>query len=146
MNKGNSLRLNNFQSKSFRKIILNLRYYFRFNFFKEIVNVLVIVLKKKNSEFLLADFIAFQFSTLKNHNLFLRFLKQTISQFIYSNISSLNGLKFSVKGRINGVPRSSVKTFLIGELPIQSYNKNIRYAESVSYTSNGTLGFKIWLF
>lgn len=146
LNKGNSLRLTNFQSKLFREIVLNLRYYFRFHYFKEMINILLIILKKKRSLNLLTEFIAFQLSILKKHNVFLRFLKQSLNSFIFSKVSCLKGLKLIFKGRINGVPRSSTRGFFLGKFPIQSYSENIYYSHFVSYTLNGTIGVKIWVF
>lgn len=146
LNKGNSFRLSNVQATLFRKNILNLRYYCRFNYFKESINVIVIILKKKNTLNLLADFIAFQISILKQHNLFLRFLKQALFLFIFSKLSCLKGLKVIIKGRLNGVPRSSVKGFSLGKLPLNTYSAQMYYAHSVAYTINGTIGIKIWTF
>lgn len=146
VNKGKSLRLKNNESIIFRKIILQLRMYFKFNFFKEIINILIIVLKKKDSARLLAEFLAFQLSILKQHNNFLRFLKQSFKLLITSNFSCIKGLKIHFKGRVNGVPRASIKGIDFGNLPISTLKHSIKYFKSTSYTINGTIGIKVWLY
>ena len=60
MNKGSSLRLKNKEAHIFRRIIMQLRYYMKFKYFKELVNIIIIVLKKKESAQLLVDYLEFQ--------------------------------------------------------------------------------------
>ena len=146
INKGKSLRFTNKESIIFRKIVLQLRFYFKLSYFKEMINILVITFKKKDSVRLLAEFLAFQFSIIKRHTSFLRFLKQSLKLLLQSNISGLKGLKIHFKGRINGVPRSSMKGMSFGSLPVNTLKLPIKYFKSTSYTLNGTLGIKVWLY
>ena len=146
INKGKSLRFTNKESVIFRKIVLQLRFYFKLSYFKEIINILVITFKKKNSVRLLTEFLAFQFSIIKRHTSFLRFLKQSLKLLLQSNFSGLKGLKIHFKGRINGVPRSSMKGMSFGNIPVNTLNLPIKYFKATSYTLNGTLGIKVWLY
>lgn len=146
LNKGKSLRLNNSESLIFRKILIKLRLYSKYKFFKEIINILIIVLKKKKTAQLLVEFLAFQLSLLERHNTIIGFIKQSFSLFYNSKISVVKGLKFIIKGRINGVPRASIKGIEIGNLPRSSIEKNIKYYKSTSFTVNGCLGIKLWVY
>ena len=125
-------------------IMVKLRKYRNRIFFYEFLDILfLIALKKKNSK-LLANLLRIQFSSLKKHNLFLHFLKQSLLEYLKLNGSKLMGIKIAISGRINGKPRSSKKIIQIGTIPIQSINKNTEYNESVAYTIYGTFGIKIW--
>jgi len=145
-NKGYSLRLTNKELKSFKIILIKLRNFLKFNFFKDILNILIIIVKKKKTINLLTEYISFQISVLKQHNFFLRFLKIALTFFLKSNLSGILGLKILLKGRVNGFSRSSIKGFSLGKLPISSFSSNISYYNSTSFTSNGTIGVKFWVF
>lgn len=146
LNKGKSLRLTNLESVCFRKILIKLRFYAKYKFFKEIINVLIIVLKKTNTAQLLVEFLSFQLSLLERHNIIIGFLKQSFSLFYKSKLSSIKGLKFIIKGRINGVPRASIRGIEIGNLPRNSIKKPVKLYKSTSFTKNGCLGIKLWLY
>lgn len=73
INKGSSLKLNKQQLIIFKKTLLLLRKDFKYNFFKETINVLLISVQKKKSAMFLADFIALQLERLtktKRHKYF----------------------------------------------------------------------------
>ena len=146
LNKGLSLNLTNFQAKFLKNKLLGLRRESRNQFFKETVNILVISVIRKNSAGLLAEFIAYQLSIMKRHSFFLifvkRFLITLISKKKFSNIS---GIKFVIKGRINGVPRARKQIYETGKVPIQTIDSNIDYHQATSYTPNGTFGVKVWI-
>ncbi len=146
MNKGSSLRLKNKEAHIFRRIIMQLRYYMKFKYFKELVNIIIIVLKKKESAQLLVDYLVFQMSLSQQHNKYIRFLKQSLLLFFKSKIASIKGLKFLLKGRINGVARASIRGIEIGDIPRNSLKKSVNLYKSTSYTNNGTLGVKLWVY
>jgi ribosomal protein S3 len=138
-----------FKNKSelecFKKIFLKLRTYSNALFFKECLNILNIVIKKKNSARLISEFLAFQFSVMKKHNYFLNFLKRALILTIKSKFSRINGLKLLIKGRLNGKPRSKSRFLMVGKIPLQTINSKINYATSVSFSQYGTFGFKVWI-
>jgi len=145
LNKGLSLQLSHNQLKSLKRNILKLRTYFKSLFFKECINILIIVIKKKNSAKLLAEFLAFQFTVLKRHNYFLNFLKRALILMFNSTLSSINGIKVVLKGRLNGKPRAKNKILLLGKVPLNTLDAKINYSYSVGYSQYGTFGIKIWI-
>jgi|APIni6443716594_1056825.scaffolds.fasta_scaffold00289_1 ribosomal protein S3/plasmid maintenance system killer protein len=146
LNKKLSLKLTKIQAKFLKKELLALRRESQNKFFKETVNVLVISVIKKNSAQLLAELIAYQLSINKRHNFFLifvkRFLITLVSEAKFSNVS---GVKFTIKGRFNGVSRARKRIYETGKIPIQTIDSNISYYEATSYTPNGTFGVKVWI-
>jgi len=133
------------KTKFLKSIIIKLRKYSNSLFFKESLNILSIVITKKNSAKLIAEFLAFQFSVIKKHNYFLNFLKRALILLVTSNFSSIQGLKVLIKGRLNGKLRAKSRLLLIGKIPLQTINSKISYSTSVSYSLYGTFGFKIWI-
>jgi ribosomal protein S3 len=140
-----SLKLNNAQISALKKMKLQLKQFSRASFFKEAVNILFIVVRKRQSSKLLAQFIALQLSATKRHNFFLIFLKQALSLMLKSKFSFTNGVKIVIKGRFNGAPRARSKTIQVGNTPLQFFEARIDYSQSTCYTPNGTFGIKIWI-
>lgn len=100
----------------------------------------------QDSPYLLSNFIALQLKKLKRHNFFLKFIQTGLEIFDSPVFSNVKGIKIKIKGRFNGAPRAKHKVIKVGKkIPILSLNSNIKYAESVSYTSNGTFGVKVWV-
>ena len=128
-----------------KKIIIKLRKYSNSLFFKESLNILSIIIIKKNSAKLISEFLAFQFSVMKKHNFFLNFLKRALLLMVKSKFSLIHGLKILIKGRLNGKLRAKSKLLLIGKIPLQTIDSKINYATSVSYSLYGTFGFKVWI-
>ena len=78
---------------------------------------------------------------------FLRFIKATLIIFNNNPLSKLQGIKIQIKGRINGAPRAKHKIININNgVPVLSLNSKIDYSEATSYTTNGTLGIKVWIY
>jgi small subunit ribosomal protein S3 len=145
LNKGLSLKFNYIQLKSLKRNTLKLRTYSKSLFFKECINILSIVIKKKNSAKLLTEFLAFQFSVMKRHNYFLNFLKRALILMLNSKLSSIHGIKLVLKGRLNGKPRAKKKILLIGKVPLHTLDAKINYSSSVGYSQYGTFGIKVWI-
>lgn len=146
LNKSLSTRLNNFDSLEFRKIVIQLRPYFKASFFKEFINILLIISKNKSSSVILTRFIAYELSNMKKHNYFLTFLKRSFLILIKSKLCNIKGIKLKIKGRFNGAPRSKTRVLQIGKIPLQTLSASISYNCSTSYTPNGTFGVQIWIF
>jgi large subunit ribosomal protein L16 len=144
-NKDLSLNLDKVEKKDLKKKLFLLRKYLKNNFFKEIMNILLLSVRLKNSAQLLADSVAEQISVMKKHNYFLIFLKRALILFLWSKFSRVNGIKISLKGRFNGVLRARKRTIEIGNIPAQELNSNITYHQATSFTSNGTFGVKVWI-
>lgn len=145
LNKGASVKLSDEEQNFLKNKILFFKRYSRNKFFKESLNVILIMTKTKNSAKLFSYFLAGQFSSQKRHNHFLIFLKRILTLFIGAKFSNLKGIKIIINGRFNGAPRSKSRLMLIGNIPIQTINDRIDYYQTTSYTKNGTFGIKVWL-
>jgi len=145
LSKGFSVRLKNIQSKIFRQIVLKLRMYSRFTFFKEVINIYAILIDKSGTSKLFAEFIALQLCLEKKHNMFITFLKRSLILFIKSRLSCLKGFRINFKGRLNGVSRAKTKNLFIGKIPLQTLSEDVDYSSVTAYTTNGTIGVKVWL-
>ena len=94
---------------------------------------------------LLTNFIATQIKTIKRHNFFFNFLKESLNIAINQKISKVQGLKLVIKGRLNNAARAKKRVITIGKIPLTTINSNIDYSESTAFTSNGTIGVKAWV-
>jgi ribosomal protein S3 len=132
--------------KTLKNIVVKLRRYKRSPFYKEGLNVMLSVVRNKNSSILLANFIAEQLKKSKRHNFFLRFIKSGLNLFTNKKISILSGIKIKIKGRLNGRPRARHKIIKIKKgVSVQTFQSKLDYSESTSFTKNGTMGVKVWI-
>jgi ribosomal protein S3 len=114
-------------------------------FLTEGIELLFYTLYVGNSANLLAKFISMQIKKVKRHKFFLSFLKQALTILMKFNFSKVKGIKIMVKGRLNGVPRAKHKTISIGDVPVQSINEIVDYAQTSIHNSNGSYGVKVWI-
>lgn len=145
LNQGLILNLNNQQKNEIRRKLILLKQYSKTSFFDEGISVLIIVIKFKNSSFLLNNYINKHFKELKKQSVFLIFLKRALDFFIFFNFSKVLGIKIVIKGRFNSAPRAKKKIISVGNVPTQSISKTIDFSETTVFTKNGTFGLKIWI-
>ena len=145
MNRGMAVQLSQAEQDFLKKRVLALKRYSKEKFFKESLNVMLIVIKVKNSVKLFAQFVAQQLRFLKRHNYFLTFLRRIITVFLSCKTSKVKGIKICISGRFNRAPRAKSRIILVGDMPIQTISKQIDYHETTSYTKNGTFGIKLWV-
>ena len=134
----------NFVNSKIEQIQMNVRKFEKTPFFTEGTSLLLPIVTQNNSAKLLSDFIASQLKT-KRHNFFLNFLKESLKLVVNQKFSKIKGLKIIVKGRLNNASRSRHSIITIGKVPLIEIRSKINYAESVAFTSNGTLGIKVWI-
>jgi hypothetical protein len=128
------------KTKIIKKGLVRIKKYEKNEFFKEGVNTLFACSTEPNSANLLAEFLANNLQQLKRHNFFLRFIKSALAIFKNQNI------KIKIKGRLNGAPRAKRKIMLIGNgVAALNLSSKVDYAEKTAYTSNGTIGVKVWI-
>lgn len=139
--------INKNQQSFLKKKLIKLKKYQRNEFFKEGVNLIFSSLFNKNSANLLSSYIAINLKKLKRHNFFLRFVKTILNIFLTKTFSPLvKGIKIKIKGRINGAPRAKQKLLNIGSnMAVLTLDSFINYSETTAYTSNGTIGVKVWI-
>ena len=141
------------QIKGLKQIFKQLRNFVKKSFFKEAINILLVIISRRKSAKVLAEFISEQFrrnqlkmdqvTISRKDNYFLGFLKQTIILLIKSEISCVKGMKIIVKGRFNRAPRARIRNIHFGKFSLQSFNSKIDYHQSTAYTVNGTFGIKV---
>ena len=98
-----------------------------------------------NSAVLISNFIAIQLkNSKKQQNFLFNFIQESLKTLIHQKFSKVQGVKILIKGRINNASRSNSKIIKIGKISLISRNSNINYSESTAFTSNGTIGVKVW--
>lgn len=105
----------------------------------------------KNSSFLFAKFIGRffkMFHRTKKINKFLLFLAKFVENIAHTRLkgSHIKGLKIQIKGRFKGVPRSKIRVFEKGCIPLQTITNKINYSLFHVNTSYGVFGIKVWVF
>lgn len=105
----------------------------------------------KNSSFLFAKFVGRFFKTFhrtKKINKFLLFLAKFVENVANTRLKGrhIKGLKIQIKGRFKGVPRSKIRVFEKGSIPLQTITNKINYSLFHVNTSYGVFGIKVWLF
>lgn len=130
-----------FFKKTANKALLNNSFTFRIETMQRLYLVLT---TQKNSTELLGTFIAEQLKMTKRHNFFINLLVIFLNKIIDQKYSKIKGIKILLKGRLNNAPRSRKKTIKVGTIPIITQNTKIVYSETISFTSNGTIGIKVW--
>ena len=119
--------------------------FFRIKWQKELIKLLFISCCTQYSSKLIANTISYYINKQKKkHNYLLFVFKKTFNTLIKSKFSNIKGIKIIITGRFNGAPRAKKRIIQIGTISLQNLNNNINYFNSVSYTSNGTLGVKVW--
>lgn len=134
-----------FLKRTQKKTFLLLRKFKGTPFLKEGIELLFQVVYNRSSADLLAKFIKIQVKKVKRQKFFLTFLKQTLTILTNSNLSKVRGIKISIKGRLNGVPRASHKTITIGDVPVQTINAVVDYSQQTAHNSSGSYGIKVWI-
>lgn len=132
-----------------QKKIIRLNKYKQNNFFNEGINTLYICSKQPNSANLLADFIAVQLKKNKKqyNKFFLNFIKKCLQSFKKENPLKTNNIKIQIKGRLSRSSRAKkIVLNIANNLPILTIKANLDYSERVSFTSNGTVGVKVWIY
>jgi len=145
LNRGVNLRLTLLEKSFLRKHIILLKVYTKHKYFKDVLNLCVLVSKTPNSSKLISSFLAICLRHMKYHKPFISFVTKLLKIIVFSRSFLLQGIKFIISGRLNNKPRSSNTTVILGNIPTITKNiETIDYSESISYTKNGTFGVKIW--
>lgn len=145
LNKEFFFKLKKIETKLFKKVIFSLRQDAKYLFFKESINIMLIVINKKKSSRFLSNYISYEIhktTKTRHHIIFLTFLEKTISFFVKTNFWKINGIKITIKGKLNGQSRTKKYNLLIGNI----WNSfNINYSKSTTFSIIGTFGIQIWV-
>lgn len=124
----------------------------KFNpFIKNLINIFIIFLKKKQTAQLLTDYIVYFFKFhkyKKQHRKFLNAVKKLFTILINNkHFSGIKGVKIKISGRISGKNRAKSHVFFnFRNIPVNTFNAKITYASNTAFTKNGTLGIKLWVY
>jgi hypothetical protein len=124
----------------------------RFNFFIDFLKISTLFFFSKVNLKFYIEIIGQIFKILpkRRHNFFLSFIEQFFRVLIYDfkmvENSNLRGVKFMISGRIQAKPRAKFKYFQLGQIPMQSVEKNIDFSKIHVYTFYGVFGLKIWTY
>ena len=125
------------------------KYEIKYKFIKSLLKIFILTITKSNSAQFLSNYISYLCKIKihrKHHLRFLKLFKTITSKLINSKVSIVSGIKIILSGRLNGFSRSRSRFITINNMPLNSYNVKISYGSSISYTINGTLGIKVWIY
>lgn len=124
--------------------------FFTKKFFKnnELILILLNCLFFRTSTVYLASYICTIFKKLKQHNLLLAHLDRLIKYFFkgFTVALPITGLKFIIKGRINGVPRKKTRIYSYGITQSQTLKTSFDYHQTTAFTRYGTFGLRFWRY
>jgi len=101
-------------------------------------------LATKNAS-LLAQFISLNLHFhIRNVRFFLRFLDRLMSLFVKHY--GFKGIKFCIKGRLNGARRARSLIIQKGKVPLNTLSSDISFGFANSMTIYGICGVKVWLY
>jgi len=106
-------------------------------------DIFINIYEIKNPE-LDAQTIAFNISQqIKKRVSFRRSIKRAIAS---AQKSGVKGIKILCSGRLNGAEMSRREWHKEGRIPLQTIRANIDYGQSISNTTYGLIGCKVWIF
>ena len=130
---------------NYRRATQELRSYARQSFFKEAIEIFILISRGTGSARLLARFVASQIQSTKRHNNFLTFLKRALFIFTKLKASKFKGIKILISGRFNNAPRAKSRLLQFGRIPLQSVDSKIDYYKTDAFTPSGIFGIKVWI-
>lgn len=129
-----------------KKNLIKLRKYKEEKFYEEGIEILLICSTIRKPSALLAQFLAIQLKTLKKHNFFFKFIKDALKIFRTNTLSKIKRIKIKIKGRLNARPKAKSRVLKIGkDVSVVRIRSIIDYSEKTAFTTNGTLGIKVWI-
>jgi hypothetical protein len=127
---------------------LNVLFARRFNLFIDFLKISSLFLQKEidSKQFLIVLGRIFRILPKRTHVRFIFFLKNLFEIFINNKFNSnIIGLKFIINGKLRGKTRSDSKCIQVGQISLQTLDKNIKFSRIHVYTLYGTFGFKFYV-
>jgi len=75
---------------------------------------------------------------------FRRSMKQALDKI--SSAKGVEGVKISLKGRLDGSEMARYEWLKRGRIPLQTFRADVDYAEKTAFTTYGTIGVKVWIY
>ncbi len=105
-------------------------------------NVFLNIIEIKHPEIeakLIADNIARQLEQRVSHR---RVMKKAVTSAMRIGAE---GIRIMCSGRLGGAEMARKERYLVGRVPLHTLRADIDYATSISYTTYGTIGVKVWV-
>ena len=143
-----SQKITKTEKKQLKSSLVELRKFQKTIFFKDGISLAYSCIKNPHSSKIITNYMKSYLTKIKRSNFFLRFVKILLNTFVKKKASQIKQIQIKIKGRINGASRAKSKLINIGNkgIPILTINSNIDFHEETVFTSNGTLGVKVWVY
>lgn len=131
--------------KFFNKLKLNVRA--RGNLRKEVFNLYLVLyqsFKFKSPNFFSLYFIILLKKNIKKVGQLFAILRFSLPSFCL--LFGFKGVRFQLKGRINGARRSRIMQVQSGSIPLTTLSNNVYYSFNKVMTIHGIYGLKIWYY
>jgi len=145
INKNSSFYLSKNNLFHFKKNLLFLRRFYRKQFFKGIINSILITIRLTNCASFFTSLVSQELLLIKKHTVLLFFIKQAINLFAKINFSKIKGLKFFLKGKLTKSGRASQNKLNFGIIPTQILLSKLTYTQKTLFLKNGTISLKTWV-
>lgn len=119
----------------------------RFHLFIDFLKITSLFIKKEvhSNTFLIILGTIFKILPKKLHSKFFVFLQILLAFLIEQEDTKIEGVKFTIAGKLKGKLRSSSLRILIGRLANQSIPSDVDFAKVHVHTLYGCFGLKIWI-
>lgn len=118
----------------------------RFNLYVDFIKITALFIQGKINPSMFLNYLGQVFARLpkKKHSRFFFFLKLLFQEILNAKNSEIQGIKLVSSGKLQGKTRASVLKITVGNVPIQTVDKNIIKSKIHVYTLYGAFGFTLW--
>lgn len=145
VNKDNNFYLSKNDLSHFKKNLLFLRRFYKKQFFKGIVNSILITIRLTSCASFFTNLVSKELLLIKKHTVLLFFIKQALNLFTKTSFSKIKGLKLFLKGKLTKSGRASQNKLSFGIVPTQILLSKLIYTQKTLFLKNGTISLKTWV-
>jgi len=120
------------------------RFFRRFSFFRDTLYIANISTYCRNP-LLLSDHIVEELCRVRNQWPIINLTSRLLSKLLKMRIH-IKGIKLLISGRLRGRSRKKTYSKTFGQLPLQSFSKNVQYSLSQDFNVFGMFGVKLWFY
>ena len=115
----------------------------RNNCFETLINVVLLVFKTKQPQFL-ASFLARELGKTRYQRAVVN-NTDAVCAFFFNKMPGLQGIRIQINGRMNKASRSRKYVTQYGRIPSQTITRPVQFGFDEAHTSFGSMGVKVWL-
>jgi hypothetical protein len=129
------------------KNFINILFLRRFNLFIDFVKMTSLFTQNQINTDAYIRILGEIFNRLQKnkHSKFIFFIKFLFKEILSIKNPNILGVKFIMNGKIRGKEKTSTLKFLLGKIPIQTIESNIKFSKLHVYTLYGVFGFNLWI-